>query len=296
MGDSNNFKIHILLLSVAISNALNYSISKIAMSGGIHPMAVILMRIVGTSCFFLILGLFIPSKDKIEPKDYFKLALCSLLGIATNQMLFYNGLHYTKPINAAVMTLMTPIVIFLLSHFILKEKSFWWQFVGVLIAAIGAFLLIQLKGLEFSDNTLIGDLLIIANSTVYAIFMILVTPLMRKYQPVTVMKYIFTFAIPIVFPFTYKHFLQVNWALLSQEVYFSLAFVIIFGTIYNYYINTWSLKHVSPAINGSYIYLIPLLTVAFAILLKQDQLSVLKVVYGLLILLGVYLVNKKQKS
>lgn len=107
MGDSNNFKIHILLLSVAISNALNYSISKIAMSGGIHPMAVILMRIVGTSCFFDS-WLIYTSKDKIEPKDYFKLALCSLLGIATNQMLFYNGLHYTKPINAAVMTLMTP--------------------------------------------------------------------------------------------------------------------------------------------------------------------------------------------
>jgi drug/metabolite transporter (DMT)-like permease len=190
---------------------------------------------------------------------------------------------------------MTPIIIFLITHFILKEKSRWWQFIGFTMACVGAYLLVSIKGVNFNQDTLLGDLLVLCNSTVYALFMVLVTPLMKKYHPVTVMKYVFTFAIPVALPFTYSAFIHTPWGDLPSLAWWSLAFIVGFGTIYNYYVNTWSLKHVSPSVNGGYIYLIPLLTAMVAVLMNQDSLSTPKVIYGLLIIAGVYLVNKKTR-
>lgn len=295
MYDKSDLKVHFLLFSVCISNALNYSISKIVMDGFVDPMSVIFIRILATSLFFWVLARVLKIEESIERSDYVRLVICSLLGISCNQLMFYNGLHRTTPINASVMTLMTPIIIFLVTHFVIKEKSAWWQILGVLVACTGASLLLFGKGVSFGKDTFVGDMLILGNSTVYAIFVVLVTPLMRKYHPVTIMKYIFSLAMPVVFPLTYQHLLEAKWAEMTMGPWLSLGFIVVFGTIYNYYVNTWSLRHVSPSVNGGYIYSIPFLATICAVMMGKDILTEQKVLYGLLIFLGVYLVGKTKK-
>lgn len=286
-------KVHLLLFSVTVSNGLNYSVSKIVMNGYLDPMAIILIRIVVTSLFFYILEKFMGVKEQIQRADYVRFALCSFLGIAANQLFFYNGLNLTTPINAAVMTLMTPIIIFLITYFIIKEKTAWWQLLGVCLACLGAGLLLFSKGVSIGNSTLTGDLMILANSTVYAVFVVLVAPLMRKYHSVTVMKVVFSLAIPMVLPITYNNVLEARWGSMGLYPWLALAFIVFIGTIYNYYINTWSLKHVSAAVSGGYIYLIPFQATLFAVLFNNDTLTVNKVMYGLLIFLGLFLVGRK---
>ncbi|HTF80801.1 MAG TPA: DMT family transporter [Cytophagales bacterium] len=296
MYSKSDIKVHALLFSVCISNALNYSISKIVMDGFVDPMSVIFIRIFCTSVFFWIMSMLLQIKETVAVSDYKRLVVCSLLGISCNQLMFYNGLHRTTPINASVMTLMSPIIIFLVTHFVVKEKSAWWQMLGVLLAGVGAALLLFGKGVAFGRDTFVGDMLILGNSTVYAIFVVLVTPLMRKYHPVTVMKLVFTLAMPVVFPLTYSKLGEAHWGQMTLVPWLSLLFIIIFGTIYNYYVNTWSLRHVSPSVNGGYIYSIPFLATIFAIIMDKDVLTVEKLLYGALIFTGVYLVSRKRNT
>ncbi len=292
----SEIKVHVLLLSVCVSNGLNYSISKIVMGGFVDPMAIILIRIVATALFFWVLSKLLKIDDTIEKADYKRLLLCSLLGISSNQLMFYNGLNLTTPINAAVMSLMTPIIIFLITHFVVKEKSAWWQVLGVFVASIGAGLLVFGKGVRMGADTIVGDILILGNSTVYALYVVLVTPLMRKYHSITVMKIVFVLAIPIVLPVGVSHLVETQWSVMGLIPWLSLAFIVLIGTIYNYYINTWSLKHVSPTVNGGYIYLIPFLATLFAVLMGKDILTWEKVIYGILIFVGVYLVGRKLRT
>ncbi|MHB8259758.1 MAG: EamA family transporter [Bacteroidia bacterium] len=75
----------------------------------------------------------------------------------------------------------------------------------------------------------------------------------------------------------------------------SFLFVII-GTIFLAYLfNTFALKYLSPSTVSAYIYLQPVLAITFALLLKKDELSILKAIAGIPIITGVYLVGRNVK-
>jgi drug/metabolite transporter (DMT)-like permease len=63
-------------------------------------------------------------------------------------------------------------------------------------------------------------------------------------------------------------------------------------TILSYLLNAWALQNSTSTTVGSYIYLQPLLASLIAISLGMDHLTLEKVGFGLLILLGLWLVNR----
>lgn len=285
-----------MLAIVALINGAHYSIAKMVMPEFIHPSGIILLRLLAASLVFNLVYLWMKNKQSIEKKDYLTLLFCSFFGIAANQLLFFNGLSQTTPINAALMTLMTPILVFLISFFYLKDKITFVKLVGMAIAALGAFLLVSGRGIGFSQQTMIGDLLILLNATSYGIFLVLVTPLMRKYEALNVLRWLFMLSIPIVLPFSVQPLAQVSWSALTQEAWLSLAFILILATVTTYLINTWSLRYVSPSVNGIYIYFQPFLATVFAVWLGKDQLNVFKIFYSILIFIGVFLVSRVKST
>ena len=286
-------KAHILLILVAFVNGANYSIAKILMPLYIHPSAIILIRGISACIFFGIACKGWTSVQTIDKKDYLRILICSFCGIAANQLLFFNGLNYTTPINAAVLTLMTPVIVTILSLLFLGTLLNKYNWAGLFIAAISAFLLISGKGLSFSPDTFKGDMMIIANGTFYGIFMVTVPPLMKKYDAFLVLFLLFTLALPMVLPFSLFHLSVINWAAFPAIAWFSICFVVLGATIFVYASNIWALKYISPASAGVYIYLIPMLATFFAILLGKDTLTLAKSIYTLFILIGVYLAGVK---
>lgn len=278
---------------MALINGAHYSIAKFVMPKYIHPSGIILIRLFTASFIFnLIYWLFL-KKQPIEKQDYFQLAICSFFGIAANQLLFFNGLSKTTPINAALMTLMTPILVLLVSFFYLKDKITKTKLLGVVIAAVGALLLVSGKGIGFNKQTMLGDVLILLNATSYGIFLVLVTPLMRKYEALNVLRWLFLLSIPIVLPFSYKHLLEVDIYSFTKVTWLSLLFILLLATVVTYLINTWSLKYISPSINGIYIYFQPFLATGFAVAFGQDEINLAKILYSCLIFFGVFLASKR---
>jgi drug/metabolite transporter (DMT)-like permease len=84
----------------------------------------------------------------------------------------------------------------------------------------------------------------------------------------------------------------VQWHLFTAQAVFALVFVVIFVTLLNYILNVWAVQHSSSSQVGSYIYLQPLLATTIAIGLGMDVLTWGKAAFGLLILLGLWLVNR----
>lgn len=282
-------KAHILLIMVTFVNGANYSIAKFLMPLYIHPSAIISIRGICASLFFGIVCKAWSNLKVIDRQDYMRILICSFCGITANQLLFFNGLNHTTPINAAVLTLMTPIIVTILSLFFLGTILNKYNWAGLLLGCIGAFLLISGKGLSFNANTFTGDLMIMANATFYAVFMVTVPPLMRKYDAFLILFLLFTLALPMVLPFSLFHLYAIDWYSFQPIAWFSILFVILGATIFVYACNVWSLKHITPASAGVYIYFIPMLATFFAILLGKDTLTLPKIFYTLLILAGVYL-------
>ena len=274
---------------------MNYNIAKIALNGYLPPFAFIAIRVVVASLILWLLHLSI-IKEKIESKkDFFLLMKCGIFGVALNQLLFFKGLSMTTAINASIIMTSSPVLIMIMAYFILKDKINGVKLIGLIMGLSGALLLVFKKEFDLGNDTLWGDLCIFLNATSYCYYLIIVKPLMVKYHPLTVVKWIFTFGCFIVLPFGLYQFQEVNILAFPPKVWMSIGYVILLATVFVYWLNALTLGHVSPTIVGIYIYLQPFFATLSAVLFFGESLGIKQILAALLIFSGVYLVNRPYK-
>ncbi len=218
-------------------------------------------------------------------------------GVVLNQLFFIYGLSITYPINSAIIMISNPIVVIAFTLIVWKERFTIYKFTGLLLGVIGALTLLLFKGnFVLGSDTLLGDLYTLINSVSWAVFIVMVKPYMKKYQTVTVMKWIFLFGCMIVTPIALPDVLTTNWLSFTSGIWGAIAFVVIGTTFFAYLLNTYGLKELSPSVVSMYIYFQPFLATFFAILMGKDELTTIKIVSALFIISGVYIVNKKIKA
>lgn len=291
----SKFKIHFALFIVALIYGATFTIAKEVMNGFIPPFAFIMLRIwTATVLLFIFHTIFI--KEKISNKnDLGKIFVCAIFGVVANMLLFFKGLSLTVPINGSVLMMNTPIFVVIFAALILKEKIAALKITGILIASTGAILLIAGTHLVFSSATAIGDILVTANAIIYAFYLVFVKPLTQKYHPLTITLYCFMIGSILVIPFAWNDFIQLEWAAFPVKIWMYTAFVTIGATFFTYVLNAYALRHASPALVGTYIYLQPVLATFIAIFSGKDMLTFQKMIFIVIIFSGVYLVSKKSK-
>ncbi len=299
-------KAHLALLAVNIIYGANYVVAKDVMPAYLNPISFVMARVVGALILFWILNRFV-GLDKVKSKDLILLMFCGLFGVALNQLFFFEGLSMTSPVNASIIMPTTPIIVVILSYFMLKEKISKNRLIGISIGLIGALGIVLLGAGVFSGKTSVnadslGDLFILINATSYALYLVLVKPLMQRYSPLTVISYVFLFGSAFVVPYAFSDFTSQDWNM-PGIIYLEIAFVIICVTFFAYLLNIFALKTVSPAVSSSYIYLQPLLSLFFTWIHDEStggnmlgSLEPLHAVFALMIVAGVYITSKEAKK
>ena len=280
---------HIALFGANLIYAFNYGYAKDVMQGGfVPPFTFILFRAIGATILFWITSLFF--YQKIDKKDLWRFALCGFFGVTANQLMFFSGLDLTSTIHASIIMISSPIIVSILSIFMIKDQMNWKKAIGIGIGLIGALIVILHKNKGSGEFGIWGDILIFLNASSYGLYLICVKPLMKKYQPITVIKWVFTFGLIGVIPFGAYQIGQVNWVM-PKDILLKIGFVILFTTYLCYLFNIYGIKHVSPTIVSTYIYLQPILTSFIALLTGREKLESIVIFSSLLIFTGVYLVS-----
>ncbi|MBT8195487.1 MAG: DMT family transporter [Bacteroidia bacterium] len=288
----NNTKAHLAVLSANLLYGANYSIAKIAMPEYILPYAFITIRVCIAAILYFFLFKIIVKTESIKGK-YKKFMLLALFGIAINQLLFFKGLSLTTPINAALIMTTNPITVLIIASVFLKERITKLKISGILLGIIGAASLILYGNqLQMSQSNALGDLFIFINSISFAIFLVLAKPIMKQYQPLTVMFWLFFFGIFMVTPFGVGELKQVDWSTLPTHAYLSIGYVVLGTTLIAYLCNLYALKNLNASTVSTYIYLQPVFATLFALLFGKDIPNVLHLLAAVLIFTGVYLVSK----
>lgn len=299
---SDTFKSHLALFGANLAYGANYVIAKGLMPDTLGPNGFIFFRVSGAALLFWLLYL-VFFYEPIKRNDLARLAICGLFGVAFNQLLFFNGLMLTSPVNAPVIMTTTPILVLILSAVLLKQRVLPFQWAGIVIGAIGSVMLTLLNS-EQSFATGTGDVFIFLNAISYSFYLILVKPLMEKYKPITVISWIFLFGLIYVciWPFTIPEALSVDWGTFDLDKTWRFLFVVIGVTFVPYLLNIFSMKKLSAYIAAVYIYTQPLLATGFIYLFylmgKEDytgDFSWFKVLSALFIFAGVYLVIRPPK-
>jgi len=285
---------HLAVLGANIIYAINYVVAKGIMPDYLEPRAIIFLRVAGAAIIFWIVSAFFP-KEKVERKDFFKLVYISFFGIALNQVMFFEGLNLTTPINASIIMVGVPIVVLFFSHIIIGDKLTLNKIIGIALGTAGAvYLILQSGSLSLSSNTFVGNIFIVVNVTSYGLFLVLVKPLMVKYSPLTIMKWVFLFGLFYVTPVSLNLVISADYGAIPTNIWVSIGFVILFTTVFAYLLNNYSLKVLSPTVNSAYIYLQPVLTSVIALSFGKDTLTYVEVIAAMLIFMGVYFVSFKK--
>lgn len=295
-------KSHLALFIANLMYGANYVIAKGLMPDRISPNGFILFRVLGAALLFW--SIYVFWFEKVNKKDFGRIALCALFGVATNQLCFFNGLMLTSPVNASVIMTVTPILVLVLSIIFLQQKITSLQVIGVVIGAVGS-IAFTLSNSDTGFASAEGDIFIFINAASYALYLTMVKPLMRKYRPITVISWVFTFGLlyVIAFPLSIPEASSVQWENFDGVTYLKFMFVVIGVTFLPYLLNIYSMKRLSPYITAVYIYIQPLLAAGFIFLFamvgEEDysgDFSVLKMISALTIFAGVYLVIRPPKA
>ncbi|MBC8320229.1 MAG: EamA family transporter [Bacteroidetes bacterium] len=286
---------HIAVLGANVIYGINYVVAKGIMPDFLEPRAIIFLRVTGAAIIFWMVGVFFP-KEKVAPKDLLKLMYISFFGIALNQVMFFEGLNLTTPINASIIMVSVPIIVLIFSHIIIGDKLTVNRVIGITLGFTGAaYLILQSGNFVLTANTFTGNLFILVNATSYGLFLVLVKPLMAKYSPITIMKWVFLFGVFYVTPVSLNLVLKADYTAIPATIWFSIGFVVLFTTVLAYLLNNFSLSTISPTVNSTYIYSQPILTSIIALSAGKDSLSYNEVIAAALIFTGFYFVNFKKK-
>lgn len=275
---------------------LNHTIAKGLMPTYIKPFGLILVRVIGASILFWSISIFGP-KEKIAIRDWKRLFICAFFGMGINMLAFFKGLSLSTPVNSSIIITVSPILVFLMSAFIVKEKITLIRYFGIALGFTGALALIFFsdEAQQNAPNIPLGNMLFIVNSTTYGLYLILVKPLTNKYHPFTIMKWLFLLGVFINFPIALSEFTEVEWSSLPFEAIWKISFVVVGTTFLTYLLNIYALKELKASTLSVFIYLQPIIGVLYAIIIGADSLNTLKIITALFIFAGVYLVSKKPK-
>lgn len=139
---------YVLLVLANIIWGGNFVIGRVG-AGYFPPITFSLMRWL---LAFFILSPFLIKNVRRDINIFWKnkwiVLLLSLTGVAGYNTLLYYSLHFTTSINASVVNSTTPLVMAVLSWFILKEKLILRQFFGILLSIIGIVFVLSKGSLE----------------------------------------------------------------------------------------------------------------------------------------------------
>jgi drug/metabolite transporter (DMT)-like permease len=268
--------------------------TKIALQD-ISPITIVWLRFL---MGLLILGLTVVLQKQFAlpaRKEWTYFALLGFLGITFHQWLQSNGLQTSEAGTTAWIVATTPVFMALLGWFLLKEKLGWTKISGILLAFIGVLVVVS-KG-NFASISIgtfgaPGDVLILVSAVNWAVFSALSRRGLKSHHPSLMMFHVMSFG----WLFTSGLFLTTNGFAeindLTINGWMAVAFLGIFCSGLAYIAWYDALKVLTTAQTGVFLYIEPLVAVVVAFFILDEDITLVSLLGGAIIIFGVWLVNR----
>ncbi len=232
--------------------------------------------------------------EKISRSDCRWLLLMGLTGITLYYILFNYALMYTSASNGALIQGFIPICIALFGVFFLKEKLTARQFSGIGLSFAGVVLVGFIAAEHTGEDTaLLGNLLMIVSVFCWTIY----TLISRKLQhlsplSITVLSGLAgtIFLLPVSI---YECIQLTNWPSVDLNGWLAILYLGAISSAFCYLMYNKALERLPAALVGNFLNLDILAGVLIAVLFLHEKTSVVQMVGGALILLGLVLSSRK---
>jgi drug/metabolite transporter (DMT)-like permease len=226
-------------------------------------------------------------------KENFKiLTILAILGITAFNTLLYVGLTVTTSTNALIINSTVPILVLLMSYFILKQKINLYQTLGILLSTFGVLFLMlkadisNILTLQFNQ----GDILVIISSTTWALYSVLIKFKPKDLNDFEYFAIIVTIGLILLLPFYLSQGYSVQKELeVLKHNYIIFLYVSIFASITSYYLWHYGIDKIGASKTAQFTHLMPIFGIILASIFLKETLETYHLLGGVLIAFGIYL-------
>jgi len=279
-----------LLLALALIWGSSFILIKKGLVG-LSPYQLGALRIIFTSLFLLLIGF--KSLTEIKQHQWKYIAITALFGTFLPAFLFAIAETQVSSSICSILNSLTPLNTLLIGIIAFGMAFKRSQFIGVVIGLIGTALLIfSGKNQGSSENYTYAVLVIIA-SVCYALNVNLIKKYLSDVKPLSITTGNFTVMLILALIVLFStNFLDIVTLPATQH---SMLFILILGIVGTGIANILFFKLIqmsSPVFASSVTYLIPIVAFFWG-LLDHEMLTPFQFLGAFIILVGVYLANKK---
>ena len=270
------------------------SATKVALQD-ISPIAIVWLRF---SMGVLILGIAVSLRGQFSLPgrgEWAYFSLLGFLGITFHQWLQSNGLQTSEAGTTAWIVSTTPVFMALLGWTVLKEALSWVKTSGILLAFAGVLLVVSkgnLASISVGRFGAPGDFLILISSVNWAVFSVLSRRGLKSYPAGLMMFYVMSLGWMFT---TILFFAQTGLSEitnLTSNGWLGVIFLGVFCSGLAYIAWYDALQALPSAQTGAFLYIEPLVAVVVAFFVLSEPVTVVSLIGGGVIILGVWLVNR----
>lgn len=284
---------YLALLLVHLIWGANFVVAKITLQE-FPPMSLAFLRFSLASLFLAPFLIIQTKKVKIKKTDLPKLISIGILIITLNIGFFFEGIRRTTAIDASILTMTIPILSVLLGWWLLKEKIYLINLLGVGFALVGALTILGLPQFimgNLSTQMLIGNILIILASISWVLGAVISKGILTKYSSLVVTAIAFIVGtLTMAIPAGLEYIQNPGWpSSVTILGLLGLSYMTLLSSISAYFLFEWGLSKTTVYIADLFQYIEPLIATVLAVSILGERISQTFIIGAILIAIGAYL-------
>lgn len=286
---------HIIAIVTAAIWGTTFISSKILLEHGLSPAEIMILR------FAMAYVCMLPFwRGGLLAKSWRDELLMVILGITGGSMYFLlenTALVYTQASNVAIIIASTPLLTTLAVHFISRQERADKRLYACSLLSLVGVALVVLNGEFILKLNPMGDLLTLGAAVMWVIYSIIVLKLEGRYHPLMITRKIFFYGVLTLAPYFLFEPWSVEWQMLTNKtVAGNLLFLGIVASLICYWSWNIVIKKLGAIHATNYLYINPIVAMITAYVVLHERITPLAIVGTALILLGVYMAERKKSG
>jgi drug/metabolite transporter (DMT)-like permease len=283
-----------LLLTVLIWS-LNFTAVKVGVTY-VPPLAFAVVRFALGAAVTLVVALRLEGRPHFRRADLPLLLVAALTGITINQAVFVGSLHETTASNAALLIGTLPVWVSVIAVLTRQERLALHHWIGVAIGMLGVSLIVFGGGGRGAGSpTFLGELLALATAASWAVYSVLIRPLMARYTALSLSTFMMIVGTAALAPFALPEIVTTSWAAVPGEAWLGLLYAALLSVSLTNILYFTAIRRVGASRAALYTYLEPFLGVLFATLLLRESAAPLQLAGGLVVIAAILVARPRRR-
>jgi len=225
------------------------------------------------------------------------LSITAFTGVTLFNTLLYLGGQTTGALNLALISITSPIFIVIFARIFYGELLTYYKVAGIFLVATGVIALITRGQLSSLLNLTIsiGDMWMLMGAIIFAIYSILV---LKKPPQLGILAFqLSTFTLGLIFllPFLAWEYAVVGPSAYEANAIYSILYLGVFASLFSFVLWNQSILLIGVSKTGMVYYTLPIFSGVMAWYFLGEDIGLLHLGSGVLIVTGIFMANHQKK-